>query len=154
MNRMVRQIPRQSREISRAMTLVEVLAVLAILGLVAASLLVSFSGVFGMAKHELARSGIGVVVGKLELYRIANGRYPDTGAGLDALTDGHAKPTDSYYLGPDQVLDPWDRKYLYVAPGPGGHPFAVISHGADGLQGGEGEDGDISSTALRRKAGS
>ncbi len=138
---------------ARAMTLVEVLAVLVILGLVAATLLVSFSGVFGKAKHELARSGIGVVVNKLELYRISNNKYPGNDVGLDALTDGNARPADSFYLGPDQLLDPWDRKYLYVSPGPNGHPFEVVSYGADGQVGGEGEDADISSTALRKKAG-
>jgi len=132
---------------------VEVLAVLVILGLVAATLVVSFAGVFGTAKHELSRTGIGVVVNKLELYRMARNGYPASDVGLDALTDGKAKPADAFYLGPDQLLDPWGRKYLYVSPGPNGHPFEVATYGADGQPGGDGENEDVSSTALRRKEG-
>ena len=45
----------------RAMTLVEILAVVVILGLVAGTLLIGFSGSFGKAKHELAKSGIGII---------------------------------------------------------------------------------------------
>lgn len=126
---------------------------LVILGLIAATLVVGFAGVFGTAKHELTRTGIGVVVGKLELYRMARNAYPATDVGLDALTDGKAVPGDAFYLSPDQLLDPWGRKYLYVAPGPSGHPFEVASYGADGQPGGDGENGDISSTALRRREG-
>lgn len=135
----------------RALTLVEVLAVIVILGLIAATLVVSFSGIFGEAKHELARTGIGVIVSKLEVYRMTRNAYPTTDVGLAALTAPAAKPTDSFWLAPDQLLDPWGRQYLYVSPGPDGHPFEVASYGADGQPGGEGEDADISSTALRRR---
>ena len=124
----------------RGMTLVEILAVVVILGLIAATLAVSFSGTFGKAKRELAKSGIGVVVNKLELYRIEHDQWPGNDLGLLALSDGHATPQQSYYLGPDQMLDPWNRQYLYVAPGPNGAPYEILSYGADGQLGGEGEN--------------
>ena len=134
-----------------AMTLVEILAVVVILGLVAATLLVGFSGTFGRAKHELAKSGIGVIVSKIELYKIEVGHWPDNDLGLTALSDGHAVPTASYYLGHDKLTDPWGRPYLYLTPGPSGQPFEVITYGADGQPGGEAgtEDADLSSTNLR-----
>jgi general secretion pathway protein G len=138
---------------THGLTLVEVLAVLVILGLIAATLVVGFSGVFGKAKQELARSGIGVVVSKLELYRMSKSAYPPNDVGLAALTDGQSKPSDAHYLSQDQLLDPWNRKWLYVSPGPSGHPFEVATYGADGQPGGEGEDADVSSTALRKKEG-
>jgi general secretion pathway protein G len=133
------------------MTLVEILAVVVILGLVAGTLLVGFSGSFGKAKHELAKSGIGVIVSKIEAYRIEHSAWPDNDQGLIVLSDGHASPTASYYLGPDKLLDPWGRNYLYIAPGPDGHPYEVISYGADGQPGGEAgsENADITSTNLR-----
>lgn len=135
--------------IPRAMTLVEVLAVVVILGLVAGTLLIGFSGSFGKAKHELAKTGIGVIVSKLELYRIEKSAWPANELGLAALSD--APPTASYYLGPDKLIDPWGRPYLYVAPGPDGHPFEVITYGADGQPGGGAgsEDADLSSVNLR-----
>ena len=75
------------------MTLVEILAVVVILGLIAATLLVGFSGTFGKAKHELAKVGIGVVADALEKYRIEHGAYPENDQGLSALTDGQATKT-------------------------------------------------------------
>ena len=135
----------------RGMTLVEVLAVVVILSLVAGTLLVGFSSTFGRAKHELARRGIGVGVSQLEKYRVESGLWPTNDVGLAVLTDGHATPQASYYLSPGQLRDPWDRQYLYVTPGPDGHPYEVLSYGADGRSGGQGENADISSIQLRRK---
>ena len=120
------------------MTLVEVLAVVVILGLIAGTLLVTFSGTFGKAKHELAKSGIGVIASKLELYRIEKSAWPGNDVGLKVLTDGMATPDRSYYLSPDHLLDPWNRDYLYVVPGPNGLPYEVLSYGADGVAGGDG----------------
>ena len=133
------------------MTLVEILAVVVILGLVAGTLLVGFSGTFGKAKHELAKSGISMIVSKIELYRLEKQSWPDNELGLAALTDGHALPTVSYYLSSDNLLDPWGKPYLYVTPGPDGHPYEVVCYGADGQAGGDAgtENADLSSVNLR-----
>jgi general secretion pathway protein G len=135
----------------RAMTLVEILAVVVILGLIAGTLLVGFSGAFGKAKHELAKSGISVVVSKIEVYRIEKNTWPTIDQGLAVLSDGEAAPTASYYLSPDKLLDPWGKPYLYICPGPDGHPYEVLSYGADGQPGGASgtEEADISSVNLR-----
>jgi len=134
------------------MTLVEVLAVVVILGLIATTLLVGFSGAFGKAKHELARSGIGLLVGKVEVYRIEHSAWPGNELGLAILSAPHAAPTSSYYVTTDQLLDPWGRPYHFIVPGPEGHPFEILSYGADGEPGGEGENADLSSANLRGKA--
>ena len=132
------------------MTLVEILAVVVILGLIAGTLLVGFSNSFGKAKHELAKSGISLVCKQLELYRLDRQSCPPNDLGLAALDSGHATPSATYYLSPDQLLDPWNRPYLYICPGPDGHPYEVISYGADGQPGGEvgSENADISSVNL------
>lgn len=141
-----------SRAAYRAgMTLVEVLAVVVILGLIAGTLAIGFSGTFARGKRELAKTGIGVVVGKVEAYRIEHDAWPSTDLGLAALSDGHATPTASYYLKPDQLLDPWNHPYAFIAPGPNGHPYEVVSYGADGQPGGTGEDADLSSVNLRER---
>lgn len=142
---------KRRREHQRGLTLVEMLAVVVILALVAGTLLLGFSGAFGQAKHELAKTAISVVVSKIEYYRMSHGAYPPNDLGVDALTDGHSKPTDSWYLQPGQLLDPWNRSFIYATPGRDGHPFEVVTYGADGKPGGQGEDGDLSSTALRGK---
>jgi len=137
----------------RAMTLVEILAVVVILGLLAGTLMVGFSGSFGKAKHELAKSGIGIIAGQLEKYRLERGTWPSTTEGLSVLTDGQATPANSYYLSRGQLRDPWDRAYMLIVPGPDGHPYEIMSYGADGQPGGEGEDADITSVDLRDERG-
>jgi general secretion pathway protein G len=136
----------------RAMTLVEVLAVVVILGLLAGTLAVGFGGAFGKGKQELAKTGIGVLVSKIELYRMEHNDWPTMDVGLAVLSHGQAQPTDAYFAGVDVLLDPWDRPYLYVRPGPDGFPFEVVSYGSDGQPGGTGEAADISSTSLRGRS--
>ncbi|MEM9066807.1 MAG: type II secretion system major pseudopilin GspG [Planctomycetota bacterium] len=133
----------------RAMTLVEVLAVVVILGLLAGTLAVGFSGAFGKGRHELARTGIASIVNRLELYNIARSEWPALEQGLNALTAPEAKPTDEYFIAPENLSDPWGRPYQYITPGPDDYPYEVLSFGADGQPGGEGENADISSTSLR-----
>ena len=84
----------------------------------------------------------------LDNYRLDNGSYPTTAQGLDALWQ---KPTidpppnwRSPYLRKAVPKDPWGREYVYVAPGrvnPEG--YDLLSYGADGKAGGEGENADI-----------
>lgn len=135
----------------RGLTLVEILAVVVILGLISATLAVSFSGTFGRAKHELARSGIGLLMSQLELYRIEHDRWPENDIGLSVLSEGHATPAAAYYVTQDKLLDPWGRTFLYVTPGPDGHPYEILTYGADGEVGGQGENTDISSAHLRAR---
>jgi general secretion pathway protein G len=133
----------------RGLTLVEILAVVVILGFLAATLAVGFSGSFGKAKHELAKTGIGQIVDKVEAFRIEKGAWPTNDLGLRALSDGHAAPTDSFFLEAGKLLDPWKRPYYYVTPGPNQYPYEVLTYGADGAPGGGGEDADVTSVDLR-----
>lgn len=132
------------------MTLVEVLAVVVILGLVASTLAVGFSGALGRGKHELAKTQIAVIVGKVESYRIERDAWPSDDLGLEALSDGHASPSDSYYLSQDKLFDPWGRPYVLIVPGPDGHPYEVLTFGADGAPGGDGPNADLSSVNLHK----
>lgn len=135
------------------MTLVEVLAVIVLLGLIAGTLAVGFSGAFGKGKQELAKTGIGVLIGKVETYRLDTSAWPSLEDGLAVLTDGRATPSAAYYVSPDNLLDPWGNPYHFVVPGPDDHPYEIVSYGADGVSGGEGEAADIRSTNLRGEAG-
>lgn len=141
---MRRRTPRRQA----ALTLIEVLSVVVILGMLAATLAVGFSGALGKGKRELARTAIGQIVAKLELYWMENGTWPGE-MGLNALTDGQASPAAPYYLAPDRLVDPWGAPYYLVVPGPDGHPYEVVSYGADRMPGGDGENADLTSTKLR-----
>lgn len=86
----------------------------------------------------------------LNAYYLDCGRYPTTEQGLKALWEKPVlEPVPSQWSGPylnkEVPRDPWGREYEYRAPGPGGLPFAVRSLGADGAEGGEGNDRDVES---------
>lgn len=151
-------VPRPPRSATRAairrsagLTLVEVLAVVVILGLIAATLTMSFRGQVGTAKRQLAKTGIGVVVNAIETFALETGRVPTMEEGLDALTrptPGRVEP----FIKSDKLRDPWGSRYQYITPGPTGAPgtYQVISLGSDRASGGTaGTDAaDISSDDL------
>lgn len=135
---------------ARAMTLVEVLAVVVILGLLASTLAVSFSGAFSRGKRELAKTALAHLVSKVELYRLETDAWPPADAGLAVLSDGFALPSAPYYVSPDQLTDPWNAPFYIIVPGPDAHPYEIVSYGADRQPGGEGDNADVSSLQLRR----
>lgn len=143
--------PCRSRASSvRAMTLVEILAVVVILGLLAVTLTVGITGKMGKARGEIAKTQIAQIVAQIQTYQLDKRALPKAGEGLTVLTAPLAAPTAAYYLEPGKLLDPWGNPYLYVVPGPAGHPFEVVSYGSDGQPGGTGEAADQSSVSDRQ----
>jgi general secretion pathway protein G len=128
-------------------TLLELLVVLAILalliGLVAPAVLRELGG----AKHKVAVQSIERIEGILDLYKLDVGNYPTTDQGLRALI---ARPdgVDDWngpYLKADTVpMDPWGRPFQYRSPSSrSGHDYDLYSLGADGQEGGSGDNADI-----------
>jgi len=133
----------------RGMTFVELLAVLVILGLVAGVFTVSIAGRLNSSKRELAKSQLGLIDGFLQTYYTVRNEYPDSDRGLALLTEPHASPSDAYYIKPDQLLDPWGNMIYIESPARDGHPYELVSYGADGLPGGVDENADLRSLDLR-----
>lgn len=141
---------RSSTAASRAMTLIEVLAVVVILGLLAATLTVGISGRMGKARHEIARTQIAQITAAIEGFRLDRRRLPTSGEGLTILS---SEPQSAFFLEAAKLIDPWGNPYLYLVPGPEGHPFEVVTYGSDGQPGGEGDRADISSARLGGNTG-
>jgi len=80
----------------------------------------------------------------LDAYRLDVGKYPTSDQGLEALRTrpDDAEKWDGPYLSKQIPLDPWGHPYEYVSPGENSE-VEIISLGADGSPGGEGEDMDI-----------
>jgi general secretion pathway protein G len=137
-------LPRVST--SGGFTLVELLVVMIIIGLLAALVGPRFIRQEEKAKIKAAKAQIELLGTALDTFRLDVGRYPTTEEGLESLRTkpGGLERWDGPYLKKDVPLDPWSKGYAYRSPGEHG-PFDIVSYGADGTPGGEGDNRDITS---------
>ena len=128
-------------------TLVELLVVLAIIGLLAVLVAPRVIQYLSGAKVDTATVQIDRLAGVLDLYRLEVGGYPSQEDGLAVLFD---RPLNAvswngpYIRNRKSLTDPWGNPYQYRYPGEHGE-FDLYSLGADGREGGEGENQDITS---------
>lgn len=125
-------------------TLIELLIVMVIISLLAAFVAPRFFGQEKKARQRGAKGQIALLESAVDTYRLDVGSYPTTEQGLAALLE---KPDgidtwDGPYLRKELPLDPWGNAYVYASPSEHGD-FAILSYGADGTPGGEGNDMDI-----------
>lgn len=139
-----RRLPR------RAFTLIEVLVVIVVIAVLATFVAPSLFRNVGDARLATAKAQVESFGTALDGYRLDNGRYPTTAQGLSALwqkpvidpPSGWTEP----YLRKPVPDDPWGRPYVYVAPGKVNTTgYDLLSYGADGQPGGDGENADITS---------
>ena len=135
----------RSRRHARGFTLIELLVVLAILTLLAGLVGPRVLGQLGGAKSKTAAVQIADLDKSLELFKLDVGRYPTTEEGLEALVKkpGSANAWNGPYLKGGVPTDPWGNAYRYAN---NGGKIDIISLGADGAPGGEGENADIRNT--------
>ncbi|MCW5593536.1 MAG: type II secretion system major pseudopilin GspG [Burkholderiales bacterium] len=130
-----------------AFTLIEILVVVAILGILAAIIVPRVMDRPDEAKRVAARADVAAIVQALKLYRLDNGFYPATDQGLAALVQKPASapvPNNWKQGGYLERLpkDPWGSDYQYLNPGVKGE-IDVFSLGADRTRGGDGSGADI-----------
>lgn len=143
----IRPRPAPGRPRLRAVgfTLIEVLVVVAILGILAAIIVPRVMDRPDETRRVAARADIGAIVQALKLYRLDNGTYPSTDQGLGALAQRPAtNPVPANWKAYLDRLpkDPWGNDYQYLSPGVKGE-IDVFSFGADRARGGEGNNADI-----------
>lgn len=128
----------------RGFTLMELLVVLAILGLLMSLVGPRVLNSLGGAKTKTTGIQIKDLEQSLEMYKLDVGRFPSTEEGLVALVKKPASAAgwNGPYLKSDVPLDPWNREYNYKYPGEHGE-LDIFSYGQDGQAGGEGEDADV-----------
>jgi general secretion pathway protein G len=124
-------------------SLMELLVVLAIMGLLAAIVTPKVMGTLGKAKTQTTGTQIDQLGAALDFFKVDNGRYPTREEGLKALIDapsGLASWNGPYLAKPDLPQDAWSRAFHYESDGEG---YDLYSFGADGREGGTGGDADI-----------
>jgi len=135
----------------RGFTLIEILVVIVVLAVLATLVAPNVFRHVGAARETTAKSQIEMLGAALDAYRLDNGRYPTTEQGLAALWQAPTvEPRAANWRGPylrkQPPLDPWGHAYIYTAPGPqSGTGYDLLSLGADGQPGGDGENADIAS---------
>jgi len=132
------------RTVQRGFTLLELLVVMAIIGLLAGYVGPRYFAQIGKSEVKAARAQIDALEKALDQYRLDTGHYPSQDQGLAAIIKKPANEPrwDGPYLKKDLPLDPWGRPFIYKIPGERGE-FELVSLGKDGAAGGTGEAADI-----------
>ena len=125
-------------------TLLELLVVVAIIGLLAALVGPRVFGHISKSEVTTTKAQIEALGRALESYRIDVGHFPDATQGLAALVVRPAEAAKWHgpYLLKEVPLDPWGHAYQYKIPGSHGE-YDIVSFGSDGTQGGTGDAADI-----------
>lgn len=140
--------PAQNTETSKpdaGFTLLELLVVLAIMGMLAAIIGPQVVKYLGSSRSQTAKVQIQNISAALELYRLDVGRYPSAEEGLAALVKPPASQTawnGPYLQQPTALIDPWGKAYLYRVPGKETEAD-IYTYGSDNMQGGTKEAKDV-----------
>ncbi|MEX1196417.1 MAG: type II secretion system major pseudopilin GspG [Pseudohongiellaceae bacterium] len=124
----------------RGFTIIELLIVMAILGMLAVMVAPNLFNQADSARRDAARSQISSLSSALDAHRLDTGRYPEALDGLLENTSGRSS-WNGPYIRSDVPADPWGNPYEYSSDG---RDFELMSYGADGREGGEDNDADIS----------
>tara|TARA_R110002126_G_scaffold10245_45_gene46618 strand:- start:3077 stop:3469 length:393 start_codon:yes stop_codon:yes gene_type:complete len=125
---------------SKGFTLIELLIVMVILGLLASLVAPTMFSKVDSSKRDTAKAQMQMLATSLDAFRLDAGRYPER---LDELRQSDRRGWDGPYLPRDVPLDPWGSPYVYRFPGQTS-AYDLLSYGADGQEGGEENNADIS----------
>jgi len=142
----------------RGFTLLEILIVITILGILASLVAVKLMDRPGEARALKAEMDIKSLETALKLYKLDNSFYPTTEQGLQALVEKPgtgripAKWREGGYLEKGVVpKDPWGNDFLYIGPGEHNRDYDLWSYGADGEEGGDGENTDVTNWVQQKE---
>ena len=136
--------------IKRGFTMVELLAILIILGLLAAKVVVTVADKVDKARVITTKSNLKLLSSAVNQFKMDTGNFPTEEDGLDILVEDTGD-IPNYAIGgyletTDIPEDAWGYDFIFELWPESGKPFVIISYGADGQEGGEGYESDLYST--------
>lgn len=139
--------PRRRHHPRRAFTIIEVIVIVVILGVIAAVIAPRLISRVGQSKRAVAQSNAASLATAMKTFAIDCG-MPESGSGISVLWERPANVEESKWHGPyvdnvDALKDPWGNEFILIIPGQFNADFDVVSYGADGQPGGDGENADI-----------
>ncbi len=141
---------KRNRRIRYGFTMVELMAVLIILGLLAALVVQNFVGRVDDARVKVTRASLAELRTAINQFRMDTGRWPTEQEGLTVLVQQPADvttyPQGGYIQTVELPKDGWGRDFIFELLPESGQPFVIKSLGADGQEGGEGLNADLLST--------
>ena len=142
---------RRKKQMQKGFTMVELMAVLIILGLLATVLVQNFMGSTDRARRITTKANLKILHTAVMQFKMDTAQFPTEEEGLLALIEPPTEVEDLVepggYLETTEVpKDGWGNDYYYELYPESGRPFVIISWGADGEEGGEDYDADLYST--------
>lgn len=134
----------------KAFTMIELMAILIIIGLLATLVVTKVASRIDEARVTTTKANLKILSERVNQFKLDTGRYPTEEEGLTALIE---QPSDVTNYEPGGYLetteipkDAWNNDFVYELHPESGKPFVIKSYGADGQEGGEGSDKDLLST--------
>ncbi len=131
------------------LSLIELIVVIVIMGVLGTIILINVLPAADQSRVQTAKTNILTLETALDQYRLDMGAYPTSEQGLQALREVPPGLANSANYRPGGYIrklpkDPWGNEFVYIYPDRDGS-FTLLSYGADGREGGEGLNADISS---------
>jgi len=137
----MRNVPRT--RLQRGFTILEIVIVFILLAGIMAFVVPKIFQQMGKATSQEAKIRIQHLVGQIEMYKLEVGKYPENLQALEKAPPGTEAKWNGPYAKDDDLKDPWGNEFHYTVPGTN-KAFDLVSLGADGKEGGDGENRDVS----------
>jgi general secretion pathway protein G len=146
----MRRTKRIVNKVRRGFTMVELMAVLVIIGLLASVVALNVIGKIDKAKVTATKASLKMLHNAVIQFKLDTGRFPTEEEGLSVLVvqpdDVTNYPEGGYLETTEVPKDGWKNDFIYQLYPESGKPFVIISYGADGQEGGEDNNADLYST--------
>ncbi|MHC4500725.1 MAG: type II secretion system major pseudopilin GspG [Planctomycetota bacterium] len=141
---------KRKRVTRKGFTMVELMAMLIIIGLLATLVVTKVADQIDKARRTTTKANLRALHAKVNEFKMDTGRFPTEDEGLSALIEQPSDvidyPPGGYLETTEVPTDAWGSEFYYELYPESGKPFVIISWGADGEEGGEGYDADLYST--------